>query len=280
MMQLFYTLTPLEIGEALRPVRQPAKSKLAAMGVLLGVWLVIMIAVFWNIFRRAAATGDAPDVEPGVQNLWATLLPSAIPVLYLITAFAIAQVRKRRLVRDPDATIYMTAFETVLMFWPLMLVFALLVPQLAIDWRPSPTLQMWTGLSPWFVLFFVFNLNQKRRKRIGNRAVEVNAGLLRPQAVVLENDGFRCADGVTDRLSNWAYFIRCRETPNLLLLITEDARTVIIPKRAVPDPSALMAVKSLLQNQIRRCDFFHHPTGFPVGPAPVPVQPIPGDGHT
>jgi hypothetical protein len=278
-MELHFTLTPLEVAEAIKPVAVPIKSRAArfVFGGLIGIGVVVAMFAFPDLGPGTAgqpAVIDRLFDKPGLQNLWAALIPTTIPLLYLLMALRIQRIKRRRLSRDPTEPMHHGSWAGVMISWPLLLFMVPLVRQIAIPWRPTPFEQTAVTVAPWVAALYGLIIVQRFRRAAGNKAVETSPGLLRPHVVTIEEGGFRSEDGLIDLRAHWDFFVRCRETANLLVLITEEVRAHIIPKRAIADPSDLIAIKAILQANIRQCEFLYTSTGFPVQPAPVAVIPV------
>jgi hypothetical protein len=275
-MEIRFTLTPLEVAEAIKPVTTPIKSRAArfVFGGLLGLGVAVAMFAFPD---RGAPPSSQSIVDqlfekPGLQNLWATLIPTTIPLLYLLMALRIQRLKRRRLSRDPTEPMHHGSWAGVMISWPLFLFVVPLLRQIAIPWRPTPFAQIAVAIAPWVAALYGVIIIQRFRRRAGNKAVETNPGLLRPHVVTIDEANYRSDDGLVDATIKWAYFVRCRETANLLVLISEEVRAHMIPKRAIADPADLIAIKAILAANISQCEFRYASTGFPV--APIPVIPV------
>ena len=84
----------------------------------------------------------------------------------------------------------------------------------------------------------------------------------RAKAADVTDAGVQTTDGLCDTVWRWPAIVRYRETANLLVLTTEDARQLILPKRFYPaDEESLRAV---IQTHVAQGTFLPRATAFPV----------------
>jgi hypothetical protein len=153
-------------------------------------------------------------------------------------------------------------------------------PVFNVDWRPEPAMIEIVSFGPWILLIFIAVLMGRFTRRTA--AINLFArqrSARRPTTMQATADHLTVDDGSSFHRWHWVAFDRYQETKNLVNLITEDESMLIIPKRAVPDPGDLDALRGLIQTKISRGTFLPRDHRFPVLPAPVlPIWA--GDQHT
>jgi hypothetical protein len=103
---------------------------------------------------------------------------------------------------------------------------------------------------------------------------ESKPGFRRQRTVVLDADGERVTDGMTDIFYRWPFFQSAWETTNVLVLVDENQLRHILPKR-VMDQTTLDQARAVISNHVADCKFLTTPGGFPVAstPTPLPAHP-------
>jgi hypothetical protein len=94
-------------------------------------------------------------------------------------------------------------------------------------------------------------------------------GWLRPRTIEMDAQGFRAWDAISRYEFFWPYFVKARETDNLLVLLGEDELQHMIPKRAFADGAEIERCRALLQSMIGKVEFQVMPTGFEILPQRV-----------
>jgi hypothetical protein len=290
-MRFDYRLAPEDIREAMWPARADgrpvARNRFgrAVLGWVLFVALALLLVYVETMPTHVPGRsglrriGPLPEPPPP-QNLWVTLLPSAVPaammVLLVLAGMGQQALRTRRVVRAVAAGTPVPPAQTgralggilglalVGLMSPLLLYD---LPAVAVPWRPTPSLAMWVAFSPWVVAFavLVVALAQATR-RAADRLWATNPALRRELSADVSDIGVWTTDGVTDTLHRWPGFKRYRETDSLLVLTLEDTRLLILPKRALPDAATSDQLRGLIQTHVAEGTFLPRTTAFEVLP--------------
>lgn len=289
-MHLDYTLTPDDLREAAKPVKangQPDRRRVGRGVLGWVVFLALALVLVYLLTLNPPPPGVRPPPPP-MQNLWAAVVPGAVPSLALVLLMGVtlgvqwwqarragAAVAAGRPVPPANARA-LGQWSGLALIAPVALVLGWDVPAVAVHWTPTPTAAVWAGVAPWVVaVVVVFALGGWFNRGAAARLWAATPACRRPLAVDLSDAGIATADGVTDTLYRWAGVIRYRETDHLLVLTLEDARVLILPKRAVPDAPAEDRLRGLIQTHVAAGTFLPRTAAFPVlaaaPPPPVTV---------
>ena len=269
-MQLNVTYTPGDLAEALAPMRQRSRAGAVPL-VIIGIAVVLLLMLFTLLYvlSQAAGVGNLPPplFSPPPQDLLLTLLPSLAPALIIPMMIAIVLLRAtRRGARRPRiALALLNAAIVALIILPL---WPVLNPQPLVLWRPSRLQLVFVGMAPWILSLFlcIAILLIWRRRQLKSRW-QLTPSLHRPRTIELSHEhGMHIRDDVLEYSLTWRFFQSARETPNLLLLIGEDARVYMLPKRHFAGPEDLALAKAMIRQYVDRAQFTHDDAAFPVLP--------------
>lgn len=140
-------------------------------------------------------------------------------------------------------------------------------------WDVSYRQAMILALLPWIVVLALALALAVWLSRANLRRMwESKPYLRRRRTIVLDDEGERSADGLTDMFYRWPCFRRAWETASVLVLLDENDFRHILPKR-VMDEATLAAARSAISNHVPDCQFLTTPGGFPVVPPAPPAAP-------
>jgi len=144
------------------------------------------------------------------------------------------------------------------------------------EWHPSRFEIMAITWGPWLAIFVLFIAFARRMSLWQARRTWLrHPGLARHTTFELDEWGLKMWDEVSRTERHWSTFRRARETEDLLVLVHEENRQYMIPKRAFATQSDLEAARALLQNKLQNTTFLAQPLGFPM--TPRPAEPIPSN---
>jgi hypothetical protein len=137
-------------------------------------------------------------------------------------------------------------------------------------WAVSYRLAMALALIPWLMVIIATIAFAVWLSRVQLRILWRNKPFLnRRRTVVLDDDGARSTDGVTDLFYRWPHFHGAFETANCLILLDENQGRHILPKR-VMDQTTLEQARSIIANHVAEARFLTQQGGFPVA---LPARP-------
>jgi hypothetical protein len=274
-MKLEYNLTIDDVREAIAPVGSngaPPPRGRSMVRVLLGWISIACMILCMGALCWVTATSDAGVESINPWNLWVTLVPSLLPAVLFFTAFIFSWFNRRWETNDPLVSRRRSHTLTAVLFLEIAgLVMLTLLDSLALYVKFPRAVELMICFAPWIVMTFVFVFsNATRRRTTAERAIRSTPGLLRIQRLEISDDGVFADDGVSKVQRSWAFFVRYRESPNLILLRNEENRELAILKRALPDPSELDQLKRLIQSNVADGRFMQTTQAFPViAPRPV-----------
>jgi hypothetical protein len=286
-MRIEFTYILDDLQEALVPERHaadPQAYRRTTWVSLIG-WIVAMFVfgLIWFAERHVLVAGAlSRAADPRTPNppqsltleIFTTTLPAS--VVTLILGFSLWHTWSRSRWRKPgksssaqrSARTARTARIFVLTVAVLIGLAVTLLPAWTfIAWHPSQGELIAIRSFPWLVSFgILLAFGVAQRHWLPRRQWFDNPGFARPRVVDLDDDGVRFADSVAVYEFKWPMFVRARETPNLLLLVSENKLQWIIPKRAFSSQAELENARALIQNMIPNTTFQTKPIGFPLSP--------------
>lgn len=269
-----------------RPGARKSRPVVAIVGWL--VFTAFVVALYGWMGSAAARRGAAPAELAPELDLWLILIPSFLPALLLGALIFWAthkQLRQMPAVsRDPALPPPLPtrggATGAQIVFWAIFVLIVAAIWFLFAD--PWPLLArlnrgelLMIALSPWAADVLLLVVLLWTQKRWGPRAQwNAKPSWRREKVLVVDEAGFTLIDSHSRVEYRWAYFLKSRETANLLVLHSEDNLMHLIPKRAIPE-GELDHARALIHNGIPDSQFLVKPGGFAVLPKPVlPVEPI------
>jgi hypothetical protein len=267
MVQLQYTLTLDEVNESQRTIL--ANGKPVRWIVSLLFWIYILGAMLGFTYFNADRTH-----VPYTENFWLTLAPPLVSMLAVSLHWGLAVQTQRRNLKPKvlHAAAYsrwVSSLIPVMLLSPTVFLAIAMIPAFAIQWHPSPAWRLVVGLVPWVVCFILLQaIVAALAPSRGRRAMKMWPWLSRPHVVEVSEAGIHIRDGVVDAQLGWAYFIRFRETKNLILMHTEQNQPFILPKRAIASEEDESALRSLIQSNIAHGKFIAREARFAV----LPIQ--------
>jgi hypothetical protein len=150
---------------------------------------------------------------------------------------------------------------------PLLFLLLPVIPSLAVYWHPDEGMLEIAAFSPWiaFIFILVF-LNRLNQRWAFQKSFAQHRSMRRPIKLELDETHVTTNDGLNLFRYDWSAFDRYQETKNLLKLVTEDEKMLIIPKRAMPEGTELDALRALVQTKIAKGEFLPRDHRFPVLP--------------
>ena len=292
-----YQLTLDEVREGLRPVRPDGRPDKRAGRGLLG-WVVFtalaLSLVYLLTLNRTTVTAppgvatSAPAATAGGdgagrQNLWDTLTPTLVPAGVAVVATLAAVARQRsqtrramtaiaagRPVPRPPTTV--PKWLTYVVISPLALVLLPNIPALAVPWSPTSGTALWVAFAPWIGTAVVLSwVGKSAARRAADRVWVTTPAARLPTVMDVSTDGVRTVNASSETLYRWAMVARYRETANLLVLALDDGRSLLVPKRAVPDGPAEDELRGLIHTHVAEGTFLPRQAAFAV----LPVMPLP-----
>jgi hypothetical protein len=285
-MRIEFTYTMADLKEAAAPQNQPR--------IILRRRRLIWRVAAWGLFTVVAIglallnelpllRAPRPAATAAAQDLWTSILPSAVPAAWVL--FMAASVglllgrhradRRMRVARRakfwPDQVLRLLPTAVTL---PVVLV--LFYPPAPVIWHPSRRAMMLVAAAPWpIVVAILGGWGYWLYLRSIRRTWESTPTFGRGQIIDFGEIGISHSDKVTELRYAWGYFLWARETSNLLLLGGEDGRLLIIPKRAFIAQEQLHQARSILYERISDCELEAPAAAFPVVPRRViPVSAI------
>ena len=134
------------------------------------------------------------------------------------------------------------------------------------EWTTTRRAAFLAGLVPFLVMLMaMFLMMLIFQKKMIAASWRQQAGLHRPRTLEFTDEQVTSMDGLITVNWKWDAFVRFRETRNLFLVVTEDSRFLIVPKRILIDPAMMMEFRALLQTHIAEGHFLTLPVAaFPV----------------
>ena len=269
-----YTFGELREGltqsaEQQQQLRGQAKAKRTAL--LLGWVLFIALAVFFFMLlneRGSAASRRLTGLSPPTVDIRMAVGPSLVAAL-LVAGLVVSVSLGTRLMMDNRQKVRDTGkrLPTMVALPVMMICFVaafLLWFQQPSGWTVSYRLGMTLALLPWIVVIALAFASVIWLNRASLRVYfEARPYLRRRRTIVLDDDGERSTDGVTDLFYSWPHFHQAWETANVLVLLDENEFRHILPKR-VMDQAMLEQARAIIGNHIADARFLTKPGGFPV----------------
>ena len=260
-----YTLTLADLRESMAMPRARQDAVWTAL-VAYAVLLVLAVPLAGGVMGEEPAATLAAAAAGPPRDLWVTLAPSLVGFTLVIAGALAGHRRPRRgatTIRPPLLR------RSVPVSVPVVLAFAWIilpnVPALAVHWHPTPRRVLWAAVAPWFAyLIFACGTVLARGRRTAALVWDVQRSIRRPVKLELNDDGVVATDPAIEQRFRWPHIASYRETANLLLLETEDTVTLILPKRAVPDPAAEGHLRTLIQTHVANGAFLPRDAAWPV----------------
>jgi hypothetical protein len=265
LLRIEYTPTLADLKEALSPPAVAPSPKIARFisytKAILATSFLIALAIFFYLLQKQKLhlhvhvpnSSQPPSFNAAPQDLLATLIPSWIPCLLLLTLL-LPNVYRRRAKPNPDPVpqARRTKFDTNLFLSALLILVgfalvALVFPSISIPWHPTRDQQIGLGCLPWLILTAFLRLFFSRQQSI-LRLWNANSVLRSPATADFDPAGLTVTQEFISVHFQWPHFATFRETTNLFLLITRDNNIHFFPKRALPDPQSLDALRNHLQS--------------------------------
>lgn len=282
-MRLEFTYTFEDLRETLTAPQTAAQRAARKRRRIVNLICWPVTALGFGLFIWASRfTPGVPWVLDGMPvDLVADVLPGVLAVAFLCIFVLLASWNTWRAsrVKRPDPT----AIARSLVTQVIGIILGLLIAASAILLTRRDVVLLWMptrgerilasggpGLAMIFLLIVMGTL--QRRWNIGKQWVS-KPGWQRPRTIELDAQGFRAWDAISRYDFSWAYFVKARETENLLVLVGEDELQHMIPKRAFADAAELERCRALLQSMIGKVEFQVTPTGFEI--LPQRVLPLP-----
>ncbi len=153
--------------------------------------------------------------------------------------------------------------------WMLWLV-PVLAPGFAIDWNPTDRQILWAASAVWSLYFCLITCVVAYRRRQATAATwNATPSLQRESWMEVTGNGVSTGNAVAETRYQWSCFKRYAETRSLLLLVTESANLLMLPKRALVTEDLLLNIKMLIYANIPDGEFATPLRGFPVTPSPT-----------
>jgi len=266
-------------ASAANPARHHRKLSGGAIGWLVAILIFTAMYFFQMHLRHEAGIPEPENPPRDLQlDLVTLVLPGALVfIVVCLSQFLFWRGSKWR-PRSQRSPVRAQKRLTTLLALTLLLVIGAVVigefvPILGMQWYPSRFEITACSWGPWlgsFILFVIF------ARRMGlwqaRRAWLKHPGLARHTTFELDDWGLKMWDDVNRVERHWSTFLRARETQNLLVLVHEENRQYMIPKRAFASQSDLEAARALLQNKLEHTTFLAQPLGFPMTPHIVSEQ--------
>jgi hypothetical protein len=269
-MQIEYALTFEEWREAYAPVTgssKPAKKTSPAFQLI--SWLLLFALSILELARPSVSYARG---LPPSENLWVMLTASlCVATFFASESIASALLKQQTRGGKPITlggaqavgTVTMLAYIWIIPVW---------FPQLAIYWHPTDNQKVWAAFAPWFLYLAITRyILARRRARAMEQLWNKSASLKRTNHARVTSDGVVIDDGYTEHRYRWNYMQRYRETLNMVVLTTIDTGTILLPKRAVPDDSAMDEMKMLISENVPDGKFLQKPQAFAVIVSPAPI---------
>ena len=261
--RLEYSLTVDELQESLVSVNANGKPIQRILNLALWAYLIcaMLVLVFLDADHRKS---------DGAQNFWVTMAPPlasmlAVTVSRLVTYFSRLRDLKPGVLSGTAYGRLAREAITLALISPIAAVAIVILPRFAIFWHPSEAMQLIVGLLPWCSYFVGSQIIAAvRAPSRGRHHLKMFPCLARPTTVEISSNGIHQSDGVVDCHCGWAFFIRFRETPNLILLRTEQNTQLILPKRAVQSDESMQQLLALIQSHIAHGKFLPRESRFQV----------------
>jgi hypothetical protein len=270
-MKLEYALTLddfRELTASMNPLPRGQKA-----WVQMVIWLVLFFLLLANVYlyglvasaqQRSGGARAALDVPE--QNLWVLLAPHLLIATFLLIAVLISPLRSNSLQARSKSQARMLRVTGLLSLLCGVWMIPVLVPGLAIYWRPTQGQLLWASFTPWALYFAAVRpILSVRRKRLIDKTWASLPSLHRTTRADVSRAEIQLEDGLVEHQYRWAFFKRYSETQNLLLLINiDDVPAVVVPKRALPDDRAMDELKMLLSENVPDGQFLQKQQAFPV----------------
>jgi hypothetical protein len=277
-----------DVREALIPEARITNPRRFRRRFILGVilWFVIVVLIALSMWLQSVIPrSTVAPAQPPPRDLVAELLPPVLAGAFLCLTFFLAiwtawRKAHRTVATGPAAASPMVASRVVGAVMGLMMfvgVGALFNPDYVLIWHPTRTQTILASAAPWFVcVFMLLLLGRLQRRWTPRQRWLSNPAWRRPHVIELDATGLQLSDPLMRLQMDWSCISRARETPALLVLVNEDGKSYILPKRAFRDSSEIAQARAILQNAVKHTSFLVDPVGFAVLPRPVlPVYPLP-----
>lgn len=284
-MRLEFTYTFDDLEEALVPEKYAANPRAYRGASIRGLvqWPLVFLMIAASVWMQdQSAAGPRPAEVPPRELAW-DVLPSVLPatLVFLLLAAAIWQTYRRSHQRSEPRVSSGQKFVYQAIWMVVMIAFAfgtltLLNRESGMLWQPTRQQLLLLEMGPWMIdLTLLVLLGQLKRRWSARLQWASKPAWRRPKVIELDHDGFLSLDEMSRVHHRWPYFLRARETANLIVLISEDGLQYLIPKRAFPDPLDADRARGLIQNMVPQTNFLTKPGGFTV--IPKPAIPLPND---
>ena len=274
-MRFDYTLTVEDLREMMRPTTpdgRPAARRTSLSRGLFG-WVVFLLLAMMLSFLLTIDNRPGIKLPPPPQSLWVTLVPSVAPAGAFVMIVVVSTVRQRARTRRTSAAVSagrpvppagkVPPWAVWASISPVAFIAVPLVPALAVTWSPTPDAALRVGLLPWVVALVVAGVALiGARRSAADHLWAATPALRRRLTADVSDAGIWESDGVCDTLYRWPAVTRYRETDHLLVLTLEDARMLVLPKRAVPDAGD--DLRGLIQTHVADGSFLPRSAAFPV----------------
>ena len=279
-MQLEFTYRIEDVREAVQTAIRPGgRTSQSWRPVVAWVLFVLAAAVMFVAVQTASATRPVQQDGPKF-DLMLVVIPAAVPGALLVLVLSSSIYRNTRLrpvvsrPQNPQA-----AAASPMRGAGILGLFIGCLIGLAIWWLTAPGPQILVQLSrPTMVrvagcisiaelmLLFVY---AKLSARLAVRSQwNAKPTWRRAKVMMLNEAGFSLIDSHSRLEYLWIYFLKARETANLLVLHSEDNLIHLIPKRAIPE-AELNHARAFIQNGVPNSQFLVKPGGFAVLPKSV-----------
>jgi hypothetical protein len=284
-MRFEFTYTLDDLNEALLSAANAQRTEIKryrvrASRVLALPFFIVLAVGLWFAIHFSMARGQSANIDENLpDDVVVELITSTIPALVVAGMVAMMYVvswRKARWKRPRanDGERRRSLGPQVLGYVLLTIVtFAVILPLnpwATCIWYPTRGELALLRVGPWLMnLAAIFIWSALHRHWQPREQWFNNPGFRRPKVLELDDQGFRLSDSINRYDFKWDAFIRAAETTGLLVLVAEDKKQWMIPKRAFTDEGEIDRARALIQKKITDSQFLVQPGGFAVLPKPV-----------
>jgi hypothetical protein len=281
-----YTLA--DVREALMPPDGAKRDHVSRRNAVAFGWLRVLGAIgVWALLMFVPTfPGQKSDrVECDVAVLLATSIAPFMFVFGIVVARFVALAAAARLTgdgalkkRQSVVTLVQTVAGLFAAVGTLLALFPLIARDAELAWHTNRRFEIGAALAPWVLLMLLHQfLTQSMTKRAAEQRFKSSEILKRVQTLVLDEHGLKRSDEVGEVSYSWGCFRRARETATLLLIVDQQQRVHILPKRAFDDDFAIAMARALIQNHVKETQFLPQPSAFPVLPRASSNAASPGE---
>jgi len=244
---------------------RPVEAVIAvAVGLICGLALAMTNVIGVALRQKTNAARDMVMIlGPGIVS---NLLFLVLTIAALLSQLKRARLRALFAGPQPSGSVRWARFLGMLTVPVVMAIFFTvdLVP--TVEWNTSRRVALLVGLLPFATMFvaLIIFLSWYQRKMLG-ATWQGHANLHRPRELEFTDEAVKSVDPTTSVDWKWSAFVRFRETPNLFILVLEDSRFIMVPKRDLSAAEKMVEFRAMLQTHIAEGYFLTVPmAAFPV----------------